>query len=34
MLNVQTILIANRGYPTETFKAPMICSPSFEERPT
>jgi shikimate dehydrogenase len=32
MINGRTILIAHLGYPTETFKAPMIYNPWFESR--
>jgi shikimate dehydrogenase len=31
MINGETILIAHVGYPTTTFKAPMICNPYFEK---
>ena len=31
MINGETILIAHLGYPTTTFKAPMICNPYFEK---
>ena len=30
MIDGDTILIAHLGYPTTTFKAPMICNPHFE----
>jgi len=32
MLTGKTTLIAHLGYPTETFKAPMIDNPWFERR--
>jgi shikimate dehydrogenase len=32
MLTGKTTLIAHLGYPTETFKAPMIYNPWFERR--
>ena len=32
MITGETILIAHLGYPTETFKAPMIYNPYFEKR--
>ena len=31
MINGRTILIAHIGYPTETFKAPLIYNPYFEK---
>jgi len=31
MINGETILIAHLGYPTKTFKAPMIYNPYFEK---
>ena len=32
MINGRTSLIAHLGYPTETFTAPMIYNPWFEQR--
>lgn len=32
MINGKTVLLAHLGYPTETFKAPMIYNPWFESR--
>lgn len=32
MIDGKTKLIAHIGYPTETFKAPMICNPYFAEK--
>ena len=32
MINGKTLLIAHLGYPTETFKSPMIYNPWFEHR--
>lgn len=31
MIRGTTTLIAHLGYPTESFKAPMICNPYFEK---
>ncbi len=32
MISGKTTLIAHLGYPTETFKAPMIYNPWFEQK--
>lgn len=32
MISGKTILIAHLGYPTESFKAPMIYNPWFESK--
>ncbi len=31
MIRGSTTLIAHLGYPTQTFKAPMICNPHFQK---